>query len=515
MKIYNNIVEFFYDRCEAYSNNTFIKNFDNTLFSYREMASISCMTYHFFKNFDLKENDKVSILLPNIPEYIPLLIGVWSHASIAVNLNINFTADECKTRLIDAEVSMVITTADLYSKFKNMISELNINKILIVGSDISINQPLYNFDLIKNAGFSNVVFIPIYNSTTTAFLQYTGGTSGGVKAAMITHGNVVSNVFQIRRHFGENLLENDEVMPATFPLYHVFALTFNVFTFFSVGATCLMYPITKDLPQLINLIKQNKITCFVGVNTLYKLLIQSSQLHKSDFSNLKVCIGGGEHIQYKTKIDWQNLSGAPIYEAYGMTETSAMAIVNPIDEHNDLETIGNPIPDTEVRLVDENNNFILEDNVYGEIILKGPQVISQYWNKPDENKTSFMDGWLRTGDIAIWKNGNYLKIVDRKKDMISVSGFKVFPNEVEAVITTFEGIMDCAVIGEKDEQTGERVVLYYVSDIQIDHQSLIEHCRKHLTSFKIPKKIIKTQLIPKTAIGKTMRSSLRNLQETI
>ena len=508
----NNIVDFFYTYCDKYHDNTFIKNFDGRLYTYGEMNKIVSKTYHFLKDYNLKTDDKVSIILPNVPEYISLLLGVLSHGGVAVNLNINFTPDEFKLRLLDAEVSMVITTPELFDKIKDVLADCSIQKILIVTNDTLSDNQVYNVELINKGNISTERFLPNFDGNKTAFLQYTGGTTGGIKAAIIMHKNVVSNVFQIRNHFGDNLIEGAEIMPTTFPLYHVFALTFNIFTFLSAGATCLMFPVTKDLPQLIKILKENKITCFVGVNTLYRLLIQSGQLTKKDFPNLKVCIGGGEHIQFSTKINWQDLSGVPIHEAYGMTETSAMAIVNPIDDRNDLETIGIPIPDTQALLLDENDNEITEDNIHGEIVLKGPQVIQEYWKKPDENKSSFINGWLRTGDIAIWKNGSYLRIVDRKKDMISVSGFKVFPNEIEAVVALFDGIIDCAVIGEKDEQTGERVVLYYVSEKELNEQELSAYCRKYLTAFKVPKKIVKVSLIPKTAIGKTMRSSLRKMQ---
>lgn len=514
MKIYTNIVDFFYCRCTEYSDNIFIKNSNGISYTYNDIKTTALKTFNFLRKYEIKTDDKISIILPNVPEYIPLLIGIFSYGGIAVNLNINFTPDEFKIRLSDADVSMVILTPELYHKIKDVLNELSIQKILIVSNDTNREESVYNMDIIQKENSSLEVIIPDYNLSKIAFLQYTGGTTGGIKAAMLSHGNILSNVTQIRKHFGKKLTESAEVMPATFPLYHVFALTFNIFSFFNIGATCLMYPVTKDLPLLIKILKENKITCFVGVNTLYKLLMQSSQLTKNDFPKLKICIGGGEHIQLNTKIEWEKLSGVPIYEAYGMTETSAMAIVNPLNEYNDPETIGIPIPDTQVQLLDEHNQVITNDNEHGEIVLKGPQVITRYWNKPAENETSFINGWLRTGDIAVRKNGTYFKIVDRKKDMISVSGFKVFPNEVEAVITSFGGINDCAVIGERDDQTGERVVLYYVAKDIIDQQALTEYSKKYLTAFKIPKKIYKVELIPKTAIGKTMRSSLRKLQES-
>lgn len=513
---FHNIIDFFSEKCNYYASDVFIKNYDGKKYTYSAFKEITAKTTHFLKTYDIQNDDRVSILLPNIPEYISLLLGVLANGGIAVNLNINFTEEEIKTRLIDSGVSMVITTPELHKKIKVVLKELNIKKIVLVSAVLNENSDcFYSIERIINTDYSSDIILPQFDSSKIAFLQYTGGTTGGIKAAILTHENILANIRQINNHFGGCLTERKEIMPATFPFYHVFALTFNVFTFLNVGATCLLYPVSKDLPQLIKLIKENKITFFVGVNTLYKLLLQSGQLFKEDFSNLKVCIGGGEHIQYKTKVDWESLSGVAIYEAYGMTETSAMAIVNPISDLNDLETIGIPIPETEIRLLDEHDNSITEDNIHGEIVLKGPQVIRKYWNKPDENIQSFLNDWLRTGDIAVWKNGKYLKIVDRKKDMISVSGFKVFPNEVEAVIASYIGINDCAVVGEKDEQTGEKVVLYYVSEKLIDIAALTEHCKKYLTSYKIPKKIIKVELIPKTAIGKTMRSSLRRLLEPI
>lgn len=512
MKKYRNIIDFIADKSIAYADDTCIHNFDGATYSYADFSVLIARSRNFLTQFSIARNDKVCILLPNIPEFLTLLGGLFCHGAVAVNLNIHLTPEEIKIRLLDAQVSMVVLTPEQYSRLAGILLELDIRKILLVADTAEAqNHPVYHLNKMQAPNGPEELTVPDFEEDAVAFLQYTGGTTGGIKAAMLTHGNILANVSQIRRHFGEQFTERGEVMISTFPYYHVFALTFTVFAFLNVGATCVQYPVTKDLPQLIRLMKQHPITCFVGVNTLYKLLMQTGQLSKSDLPRLKVCIGGGEHIQYSTKTAWQQLSGVPIYEAYGMTETSAMAIVNPISAANDLETIGVAIPDTQVKLLDEADREVQEDGIHGEILLKGPQVISQYWNKPEENVGSFKDGWLRTGDIAVWKNGRYLRIVDRKKDMISVSGFKVFPNEVESVMATYPGITDCAVVGEPDEQTGERVVLFYVSDMELVLEEVQQFCRQHVTAFKVPKRLVKISAIPKTAIGKTMRSSLRKI----
>lgn len=505
MDFYNNIAGFFYDKCDIYGEKVFIRNHDGKEYSYNQLKDLTKKTEQFLEDFKLKSDDKVSILLPNIPEFIPLLIGVLARGGVAVNLNINLTADEIRTRFLDASVSVVITYPEVYEKIKGVIDDLKISQVIIVTS--GNDKDVYNFDLLEAIG--NQTDSNEYPENKLAFLQYTGGTTGGIKAAEITHLNVLANIAQINEHLKEKITEGSEIIPLTFPLYHVFSLTFNIFTFLNVGGTSLFYPIPKDISQLISFIKKEKVTFIVCVNTLYKLLMQSGKLERPDFASLKVAIGGGEHIQFKTKIDWQKLTGVPVYEAYGMTETSAMAIVNPVNEKNNLETIGKPLPHTEIILLNDNDEIIHEDNIAGEILIKGPQVIKSYWNKPLENASTFFNGYLRSGDIAVRVNNEYYKIIDRKKDMISVSGFKVFPNEIEAVVNNYPGISDCAVVGEKDEQTGESVVLFYVSDVPLDIDDFTRYCRKYLTAFKIPRKIIKTDFIPKSAIGKSMRSQLR------
>ncbi|MDB5227042.1 MAG: Long-chain-fatty-acid--CoA ligase [Bacteroidota bacterium] len=507
MDFYNNIAGFFYDKCDIYGEKVFIRNYDGKEYSYNQLKDLTKKTEQYLENFNLDYDDKVSVLLPNIPEFIPLLIAVLARGGVAVNLNINLTADEIRARFSDANVSMVITYPDVYEKIKDVIGDLGISRVVLVKS--GNEKGVYNFDLLESVVIGNQTASIQYPENKLAFLQYTGGTTGGIKAAEITHQNVIANIAQINEHLKEKLTDRSEVIPLTFPLYHVFSLTFNIFTFLNVGGTSLFYPIPKDISQLINFIKKENITFLVCVNTLYKLLMQSGKLERSDFANLKVAIGGGEHIQFKTKIDWQKLTGVPVYEAYGMTETSAMAIVNPVNDRNNLETIGMPLPRTEIILLNENDEIIREDNIAGEILIKGPQVIKSYWNKPLENAATFYKGYLRSGDIAVRVNEQYYKIIDRKKDMISVSGFKVFPNEIEAVVNNYSGIADCAVVGEKDEQTGESVVLFYVSDTPLDIDDFTMYCRKHLTAFKIPRKIIKTDFIPKSAIGKSMRSQLR------
>lgn len=501
-----NLVQFIKYRCEKYGDNIFIDTIGDEKITYKEFLQLCSNSYKFLQSFNIKKDDRVSIILPNNVEFIVLLNTIWIYGGIAVNLNINFTALEIKNRLLDADVSMIITTEEVYDNIKEVITELGIKKILLVGKNKD-----YNLDVLRKVDYSSTfLLIPEYNKDQTAFLQYTGGTSGGIKAAVLTHGNILANINQLNNYFSSIFSEGEECNPVTIPLYHVFSITLQILVFMDFGSTSILYPYPRDLSILIKILKEKKITYMIGVNTMYKMIMQSNSIRNDDLKYLKLSMGGGEHIQVKTKNDWLQMTGNVLYEAFGMTETAAVAFANPIDNNN-METIGIPIKDTYAKLIDENDIEINTENIPGELLLKGPQVVKKYWNRPDENINSFIDGWLRTGDIGIWINCNYIKIIDRKKDMISVSGLKVFPNEVESTIISFPDIIDCGVVGKIDDKTGEKVVAFIVSNININNEILIEYCKQYLSSYKVPKIIKRIDKIPKSPIGKTLRNELKKI----
>jgi long-chain acyl-CoA synthetase len=504
------IPDFIGDKCNIYSNQTFILTHSGELISYEgfheSMLRIAVAVNPLFPEAGIK----FCLALPNTPEFLYLLFAGIKVGGTAVNLNPAMTADEFSFRLEDAGVAIMFTTAEVYERIAHVINEQKIRCIVIEDlSECESNRvEKLNISEVITSGAS-LQWASVYHDI--AFLQYTGGTTGKTKAAMISHDNALSSVRQMAGYLAPRLRNREESFVVTFPFYHVFSIVFQVLMAMEYGGSIILYPYVRDFPLLKKVLKEQNFTVFVGVHTLYKMMLQDDEINTLQFPKAKLFIAGAEHVQPITKKRWLEATGHLIIEGYGLTETSALAsmsVLNP--EENDIDGIGLPLPGTEFSLVDENGLTITAEDTPGEICIRGPQVVRGYWNRPEENDLTFVDGWLKTGDIGIRKQNGHYKIIDRKKDMINVSGFNVYPNEIEAVLMQYNRITDCAVVAIPDEKSGERVAAFVVSDQPVDNASIISFCREKLSAYKVPVYVEQLDMLPKSPVGKTLRVELRN-----
>jgi long-chain acyl-CoA synthetase len=344
----------------------------------------------------------------------------------------------------------------------------------------------------------------------TAFLQYTGGTTGVAKVAVLTHGNLKANVQQMAAWMAHDLVVGKEVFVCPLPLYHVYALTSNL-VFMKMGAHTVLVTNPRDMKAYIHELMKYPCTIIIGVNTLYRALLDAPDFAEVDTSTLKLTSAGGMAVQRVVAERWMQRTGVPIIEGYGLTETSPVVISSPLDIVEWTGTIGMPVPSTQATILDEQDNELPIGEV-GEICVRGPQVMPGYWNRPDETEQAFtQDGWFRTGDMGVVDERGYFRITDRKKDMIIVSGFKVFPNQIEDVVALHPGVAEVGAIGARDDKSGEVVKIVVVkADQMLTEQALLEHCRQHLTGYKIPKIVeFRSEPLPKTNLGKILRRQLR------
>lgn len=344
------------------------------------------------------------------------------------------------------------------------------------------------------------------------FLQYTGGTTGPSKGAALSHRNLVANTQQFQAFMPEALSPGQEVIVTAVPLYHILALMVNLISYFSVGAENWLVPNPRDMDGFINILKQARCTIFVGVNTLFNGMAVHPRIREVDFSSLKLAAGGGASVLPSTSLKWKELTGRNIKEGYGLSETSPILTINPMAIEEFSATVGLPVPSTDVKLLDDNGLEVALGES-GEVCAKGPQVMCGYWQKPAENALAFTeDGYFRTGDIGIMDAQGFLRIVDRKKDMILVSGFNVYPTEVEAVVSAMDGVLECACVGEASSTTGEAVALYVVrtEGSMLTEDAITAHCRTELAAYKVPKTVRFVGTLPKSNVGKVLRRELRD-----
>ncbi|CAG1002754.1 partial long-chain acyl-CoA synthetase, partial [Rhodocyclaceae bacterium] len=367
------------------------------------------------------------------------------------------------------------------------------------------------FPAALSAGAGAAFAAPVVAPEDIAFLQYTGGTTGVSKGAMLTHRNIVANLQQAHAWIGAALEDGRELVVTALPLYHIFALTANCLTFLKIGATNLLITNPRDIPGFVRELGKYPFSVMTGVNTLFNALLNHPDFAKLDFSSLKVALGGGMAVQKSVADRWQQVTGTALIEAYGLTETSPAVTINPLDLKEYNGAIGLPISSTEVSIRDE-AGFEVPVGGSGELCVRGPQVMKGYWNRPEETARVLMaDGFLRTGDVAVMDEQGFVRIVDRKKDTILVSGFNVYPNEVEAIVAMHPGVLEVAAIGLPDERSGEAVKIFVVrKDPGLTAEALIAHCRENLTAYKIPHRVEFRTELPKTNVGKILRRALRD-----
>jgi long-chain acyl-CoA synthetase len=502
--------------------------------TYRELDQLSRdFGAYLQKVAGLKKGDRLAIMLPNLLQYPIALFGAQRAGIVVVNTNPLYTARELEHQLKDSgataivvlenfahtleevlprtSVKTVITTqiGDMFPAFKRMLTNLVVKHVKKMVPEWHLAQTVSLNDALA-AGHAHTLDDVAIHLDDLAFLQYTGGTTGVAKGAMLTQANMVANLQQVAPWIARDLLDGKETALIPLPLYHVFALTVNL-VFMKIGAHIILVTNPRDIPAFIQLLKKTPVTAMIGVNTLYNALLNAPGFSELNLHALKICAAGGMAVQRAVAQRWKAACGVPLIEGYGLTETSPIAISNPLNIEEWSGNIGLPIPSTEAAILDDDGKPLPTGQV-GEIAIRGPQVMRGYWNRPDESAKVFTtDGWLLTGDMGFMDEQGRFKITDRKKDMIIVSGFKVFPNEIEDVVMMHPGVMEVAAIGAADERTGEAVKVVVVKkDAALTEPELLEHCRQHLTAYKVPKMVeFRTEPLPKTNIGKILRRELR------
>jgi len=532
---FSSLRDVFLTSCMRFADLPAYSNMGVTL-TYRELDQGSRDFGAFLQHsLGLKKGDRVAIMLPNTLQYPVTLFGALRAGMTVVNVNPQYTARELEHQLLDSgavaivvlenfahtlqEVMgnnaavrpFVVTTAigDLFPWARSVVTHFVVKHVKHMVPAWHIQDALKLEDALRR-GHEFTLDEPPLGPEDVAFLQYTGGTTGVSKGVMLTHGNLVANLQQVAAWIARDLVDGEEITVVPLPLYHVYALTSNL-VFMKIGAHIVLITNPRDLDDFIGVLKKQPPTAIIGVNTLYRALLDAPGLSEVDFSHLKLTSAGGMAVQRIVAQRWKERTGSPIVEGYGLTETAPVAISNTLDIDDWTGNIGVPIPSTEVVILDEEGAEMPVGEV-GEICIRGPQVTQGYWKRPDETAHVFTaDGWLRTGDMGFMDEQGRFKITDRKKDMIIVSGFKVFPNEVEDVVALHPGVLEVAAIGVADPKSGEAVKIIVVrSDPALSEVALLEHCRKHLTGYKMPRIVeFRSEPLPKTNIGKVLRRQLR------
>ena len=482
----------------------------------------------------MKKGERIAIQMPNVLQYPVALFGALKAGLVVVNTNPLYTDREMKHQFNDAGCTAVVIVANFAHNLQKILHETSVRhvivtelgdmlgfpKSLIVNNvvryvkkmvpDFSLPEAIPFQQVLKRGAELTWTRVPM-ELDEIAFLQYTGGTTGVSKGAMLTHRNIVSNMEQIRAWMLPKLKEGQEVAICALPLYHIFAFTVNALALVKFGAQNILITNPRDIPGFVKELGKYKWTVGTGVNTLYNALLNNPEFQSLDFSNVKISVAGGMALQAAVAKRWKEVTGSTIVEGYGLTETSPVASCNPIDGTDRAGMIGLPLPSTFLKIIDDNGNDVpLGER--GEIAIKGPQVMKGYWQRPDETSNVMTpDGWFKSGDIGIMDPDGFTKIVDRKKDMILVSGFNVYPNEVEDVLASHPGILEVAAVGVPDEKSGEVVKVFVVKkDPNLTAESVLEHARSGLTGYKVPKSVEFRNELPKTNVGKILRRALRD-----
>jgi long-chain acyl-CoA synthetase len=532
---YQSLPQFFEESFERFGNKKAIESMGK-FFSYRDLDRLSKDFASYLQTLGLEKGARIALMYPNVVEYVVAMIGTLRAGYVVVNINPLYTARELEEQINDSGASVLVLMENFASTYEQVHSAPSIEQVIVsspgellglkgllinwVARNIKKMIPEWSFPHVqyKNAlqiGARHVFQKPQVALDDIAFLQYTGGTTGVSKGAMLLQRNILSNLLQIESWLNPGLKhqQSDQlVFLCALPLTHIFALTACAFLGISKGALLLMVANPRDITGFIKmLMKHPNINIFPGVNTLFHALIHRPEFKLVKLPKLLVTIGGGMAVHKKTADHWQAITGVPIAQGYGLSETSPVVCVNsPLEQHF-TGHIGPPIPSTDVVILDD-DGVELPQGTAGEICIKGPQVMAGYWNKPEETRNCMTaDGYFKSGDIGLITPEGFVKIVDRKKDMIVVAGFKVFPNDVEDVLVQMPGILECAVIGEPNRKLGEIVKAFVVrSNHHITEADILQYCKEHLTSYKRPRKVVLVESLPKSNVGKILRRELRN-----
>ncbi len=464
----------------------------------------------------LQAGDRIVIQLPNIIQYPIAAYAALRAGLVVVNTNPLYTPKEMLHQFKDSGAKAIITLQDLLPKLNEVVEATQIEKVILCREDDLFQPKKANIE--KTAKLISLTqTLQIGASLTlrprdniklddTCVLQYTGGTTGVSKGAELTHRNLISNAQQTMDIFSDNLTDS-EIFVCPLPLYHIYAFAVNMMSLFSRGVQNVLIPNPRDMTAFINDIKPFKFTGFSGINTLFVGLCMSPEFKALDFSNFKYTLSGGSTLTTDAVTVWKKVTGCSISEGYGLSETASVVCLNEPGKEL-VGTVGKPVLQTDIQIWDDQDQPVPHGDE-GQIVLKGPQVMKGYWNMPEETKQAIINGYFKTGDVGKILDDGFIKIVDRLKDMIIVSGFNVYPNEVEEVLTRHPSILEAAVVGQDDDKTGERVCAYITVSGEVSCEDVIRHCREELTNYKVPKKVLFLNELPKSTVGKILRRELR------
>ena len=530
---YSSISDVFRQSVEKFAHQPAFQNMGKTL-TYAEVGKLAQDFASYLQNvLKLPRGERVAIMLPNLLQYPIALFGILQAGLVAVNTNPLYTPRELEHQLKDSGATTIIVLENFANTLELVLPRTQIKHVIVasVGEMFGFFKgTLMNFVLRKikkmvpeyrisgaipfqttlKEGAAHTFRPVTLTREDTALLQYTGGTTGVAKGAVLSHGNICANMLQAKEWIKNQLREGKETVIAALPLYHIFALTVNLMIFTNAGSKIILITNPRDMKGFIGELKKERISVFIGVNTLFNGMVNQPDFATVDFSNLRLTLGGGMATQKAVAEKWKKITGTPIVEAYGLTEASPGVCCNPLNIEAYSGGIGLPVPSTEVELRDADGKEVGIGQP-GELWVRGPQVMKGYWNRPEETaKTIDARGFLETGDIAVMDEKGWLKLVDRKKDLIVVSGFNVYPNEIEEVISHNDKVMEVACIGVPNEKTGEALKVFVVKkDPSLTKEELIEFCRTELTAYKVPKDIEFRDELPKSNVGKILRRELR------
>jgi long-chain acyl-CoA synthetase len=529
---YSSIVDIFEQSIEKYSSNVSYINMGKSI-TFAELDGLSRDFAAYLQNKGLKKGDAVAIMMPNLIQYPVVLFGILRSGMTVVNVNPLYTPRELQHQLVDSNAKGIVIVENFACTLSEVIKNTAIETVLLtsIGDMLSPLKKVVTNLMIKHVkkmipayDLPNAISLlkalkqghrldyqrPEVTGEDLAFLQYTGGTTGLSKGAMLTHRNIVANLEQTSNILESVIEPGKELVVTALPLYHIFALQGNCLTFVKFGCPNLLITNPRDMPGFVAEMAKYPFTVITGVNTLFNGLLNTPGFTDLDFSQLKFALGGGAAVQRPVAERWQKATGHVLLEGYGLTECCPTVTVNPPQLKAYKGSIGMPVPSTDIKLVDDDGNEVPMGEA-GEMLVKGPQVMKGYLNRPDATDEMIVDGWLATGDIATCDAEGYFYIVDRKKDMILVSGFNVFPNEIEEIAAMHEDIVEAAAIGVPHAVSGEIVKLVAVrKNPDLSEKDIIEHCRKYLTGYKVPKKVEFTDELPKSNVGKILRRELRD-----
>jgi long-chain acyl-CoA synthetase len=501
--------------------------------TFAELDRLSAAFGAFLQGRGLTKGARVALMMPNVLQYPVCLFGILRVGCAVVNVNPLYTPRELEHQLNDSGAEMIIVVENFAHTLAEVLSKMEVKHVLVttIGEMLGLKGVLVDFvlrhvkkmippwdipgamrlsDALAEGGRRKLEPVAIGHEDI-AFLQYTGGTTGVAKGAMLLHRNIIANLLQAGAWVKPFLGNKRHVVITPLPLYHIFSLTANCLIFMTLGAENVLITNPRDVSGLVKEMSKHSFTAITGVNTLFNALLNNAEFQKLDFSTLQMTLGGGTAVQKAVAERWEKVTGKALIEAYGLTETSPAATINPLDLPEYNGAIGLPISSTDLVLRDDDGNEVALGE-RGEICIKGPQVMAGYWKQPEETaKIIDRDGWLATGDIGVVDERGYVRIVDRKKDMILVSGFNVYPNEIEAVVAMHPGVLECAAVGVPDVKSGEAVKLFVVKkDPALTAEALLAHCREQLTGYKCPRDVEFRTELPKTNVGKILRRELRD-----